>query len=307
MRQNSSKISIIRPPFGSAINTRSYSSGTYRYGFNGKELEKESFTDAYDFGARIYDGRLGRWLALDPLMRKYNNISPYNFVNNGVINLKDPDGQRIDIAYTEKDKNGNEIDKSVVYNNGKYYQENRKGKLKEIKGKKLDAIKNNETVKNIVKDIESLRNLGGVSKERLEILENSTQVHTIHFSKNNVTIEQNQADMLAQKPTGSDVNYTMKDESQTREKRPSFIALGYELLGHAFQMDQGIVQNEYFKSQGVGKYEGKECPILYSEVAALAFDNQIRTLYNTTVTKDDDKLKMRDSHQNCSVTPKMYE
>ena len=41
----------------------------YRFGFNGKEKVDEVYGDAnaYDFGARIYDPRLGRWLSSDKM------------------------------------------------------------------------------------------------------------------------------------------------------------------------------------------------------------------------------------------------
>ena len=51
----------------------------YRYSFNGKESDNEwsSVTgSSLDFGARIYDSRLGRWLACDPLAIKYSFLSP---------------------------------------------------------------------------------------------------------------------------------------------------------------------------------------------------------------------------------------
>lgn len=76
----------------------SYSSDTsnkYRLGFNGMEKKNESFSDAYDFGARIYDGRLGRWLALDPLMMKYPSMSPYNGMGNNPIFFVDINGRDI--------------------------------------------------------------------------------------------------------------------------------------------------------------------------------------------------------------------
>jgi RHS repeat-associated protein len=67
----------------------------YRYGFNGKEKDSETANDNYDFGARIYDGRLGRWLSLDPLMKKYVSFSSYCFSINRPLYFKDPDGQDI--------------------------------------------------------------------------------------------------------------------------------------------------------------------------------------------------------------------
>jgi RHS repeat-associated protein len=67
----------------------------YRFGFNGMEKDDEmkGSGNSYDFGARIYDSRLGRWLSLDPQMAKYSYLSPYNFVSNSPISMVDPDGR----------------------------------------------------------------------------------------------------------------------------------------------------------------------------------------------------------------------
>jgi len=69
----------------------------YRFGFNGKEKDDETYGDgnAYDFGARIYDARLGRWLSVDPLESKYPDLGPYIFVGNSPIMFIDPDGKVI--------------------------------------------------------------------------------------------------------------------------------------------------------------------------------------------------------------------
>jgi RHS repeat-associated protein len=71
--------------------------GSYRFGFNGmyKDNELKGIGNSYDFGARIYDSRIGRWLSLDPLAAKYPDLSPYAFVANNPIRLIDPDGRDI--------------------------------------------------------------------------------------------------------------------------------------------------------------------------------------------------------------------
>ncbi|OYU94567.1 MAG: hypothetical protein CFE21_14920 [Bacteroidetes bacterium B1(2017)] len=71
-----------------------------RFHFNGKESDNEinGTGNDYDFGARIYDARLGRWLSLDPSQAKYPNLSPYNSYENNPIYFKDPDGN--DAVYT---------------------------------------------------------------------------------------------------------------------------------------------------------------------------------------------------------------
>ncbi|MCC5944071.1 MAG: hypothetical protein JJT94_04000, partial [Bernardetiaceae bacterium] len=58
-------------PFGMAIHSRSWQSEGYRFGFNGMENDKDLNDGAIDFGARIYDSRIGRWLSVDPLTNVY--------------------------------------------------------------------------------------------------------------------------------------------------------------------------------------------------------------------------------------------
>jgi RHS repeat-associated protein len=71
----------------------------YRYGFNSKEKSEEVAADNYDFGARIYDGRIGRWLSTDPVDKSY--ITPFNFSRNNPTNFLDPDGEdEIHFYYT---------------------------------------------------------------------------------------------------------------------------------------------------------------------------------------------------------------
>ena len=69
--------------------------GVYRYGFNGKENDNEvkGEGNSYDFGERIYDLRIGRWLSVDPLTSKFPNETPYSFAACNPIRLIDADGQ----------------------------------------------------------------------------------------------------------------------------------------------------------------------------------------------------------------------
>ena len=69
----------------------------YRFGFNGVEKDNElkGVGNSLDFGARMYDSRVARWLSLDPLAQKYPGISPYTFVADNPIWFIDPDGKKI--------------------------------------------------------------------------------------------------------------------------------------------------------------------------------------------------------------------
>ena len=66
----------------------------YRYGFNGKENDNEVKGEGnqQDYGMRIYDPRLGRFLSVDPLARKYSGLSPYAFAMNRPVDGIDIDG-----------------------------------------------------------------------------------------------------------------------------------------------------------------------------------------------------------------------
>ncbi len=83
-------------PFGSLLPGRKYSQANtkYRYGFNGKELDKEtSSTTTYDYGFRIYNPALGRFLSVDPLTKGYPWYTPYQFAGNKPIAFIDLDGK----------------------------------------------------------------------------------------------------------------------------------------------------------------------------------------------------------------------
>jgi RHS repeat-associated protein len=78
----------------------------YRFAFNGKERDNETYGEgnAYDFGARIYDSRIGRWLAVDPFTRKQPYASPYKSMSNNPILFIDPDGRTEYETITLKDE-----------------------------------------------------------------------------------------------------------------------------------------------------------------------------------------------------------
>ena len=83
--------------FGMELPGRSYNSSNYRYGFQGKEKDDElkGSGNSYDFGARLYDPRVGRWLSTDPLADKYPSESSYEAMGNNPIVFVDPDGKSI--------------------------------------------------------------------------------------------------------------------------------------------------------------------------------------------------------------------
>lgn len=79
-------------PFGLEMAGRSASDTTaYRYGFNGKEKDTD-FANHYDYGFRIYNPRIAKFLSVDPLTMEYPWYTPYQFAGNKPIRFIDLDG-----------------------------------------------------------------------------------------------------------------------------------------------------------------------------------------------------------------------
>ena len=75
----------------------STASGGYRFGYNGKEKDDngELGLTNYDYGFRIYNPAIGRFLSLDPLAREFPWWSPYHFAGNTPIKAVDLDGLEV--------------------------------------------------------------------------------------------------------------------------------------------------------------------------------------------------------------------
>ena len=67
--------------------------GTQPYKYNGKELDRMHGLDWYDYGARHYDAVLGRWMCVDPLAEKYDNVGSYIYCKNNPIAFMDMNGK----------------------------------------------------------------------------------------------------------------------------------------------------------------------------------------------------------------------
>jgi RHS repeat-associated protein len=81
----------------------------YRYGFNGKEKSAEIANDDYDYGTRIYNARIARWLSIDPLQKKYPAISPFAFSLNSPNFYYDADGRDVGVSIAGNPQGGGTI------------------------------------------------------------------------------------------------------------------------------------------------------------------------------------------------------
>ena len=84
-------------PFGGryAVSGGNVDAGS-RWKYNGKEDQVTGGLGWLDYGARMYDWELGRWLCGDPLQEKYFSVSPYSYCYNNSLSHVDIDGMWID-------------------------------------------------------------------------------------------------------------------------------------------------------------------------------------------------------------------
>ena len=81
--------------FGLEMTGRTFQASSYRYGFNGKENDRSSWSSTQlvqDYGNRLYNPVTGKFLSVDPIHDEYPELTPYQFASNSPMLNVDLDG-----------------------------------------------------------------------------------------------------------------------------------------------------------------------------------------------------------------------
>ncbi len=112
-------------PFGMILPGRSANPDGYRFGFNGQEKDDEvtGVTGSHlAFEYRIYDSRIGRFLSVDPLMKSFPMLTPYQYASNTPIYAIDIEGLEAhpSEAMTQS-SNGNKVKPEITDEGGIFH------------------------------------------------------------------------------------------------------------------------------------------------------------------------------------------
>ncbi len=250
-------------------------SGGYRYGFNGKEEDDEvkGNGNQQDYGMRIYDPRVGKFLSVDPLTNDYPWYSPYQFAGNKPIWAIDLDGaeeyysnQGVYLGHG-KDKQNNQLRLATRFEQLKDKNGNLiKDRFVIFESKEIKIIYPGENLKRLYNDA---KNAGGSNgKERGGFLVLNVNNATLSFVR-------------------------FKQETQNSENRtyedPTTTFKGVTLLNNT--SDYIIVLANIHTHQQENNYIGKTGIPLGSSKPVKITDDLIFNEQYSTPTSDGNKVK----------------
>ncbi|MCP9610510.1 M91 family zinc metallopeptidase [Coprobacter tertius] len=213
-----------------------------------------------DFGARLYDQSIGRWMCPDPLAEKYYSVSPYVYCMNNPMSCFDMRGDSITtvIQIREEDENGNVRIRHEKY----YYGKDSSGKYGFIGSDGKIYSGDNSFIAKLTKAIKNMSK-GPVGSALVQELTESTKTVNIGKGEDNGVNEK--GDQITWNPESEEGGI----DSKGNDKRPSYIGLGHE-MAHIQDTWNGTIDKGIWTVTNDGEV------IYNSEKYAVSVENKIR-------------------------------
>ena len=208
-------------PFGKRIADNTLpTTPTNRWRFSGKEMQTIGGVGLIDFGARLYDNYLGRWITQDPVSYKYFEVTPYGYCNNSPIIFLDINGAEFTESSEEFIKRiKDRIERMISACDNK---------IARIKSK---SSSENESQKKRISKLETKKEQLQGAQTEIAVLEKSNQVYDISFNdSHNTTSEVNS--LTRYNVDNNQVEIVLGDNSMSM--------LAHELV-HAYQFEIGEI------------------------------------------------------------------
>ncbi len=164
----------------------------YSYGFQGQEMDNEikGVGNSLNYKYRMHDPRLGRFFAVDPLTKKYPELTPYQFSSNNPIGMIEIEGLE-GIKHTEYDDNGkvirhvvelniavvtvDEIDKDFKRS---YIEKHGRKAWRKLKNKRIESYYKSEDIEEIKSILtEGYSNQKNSKGERVDFVFHISELH----------------------------------------------------------------------------------------------------------------------------------
>ena len=278
-------------PYGMPYADNYFSVQPYKYG--GKELDRTNGLDMYDFGARLYDMIVPRFITIDPMAEKYPSISPYAYCAGNPIRYVDPTGMIVQMfgSATEEERNrvladlqklSNHKLSFVQQDNGNWHltedSNTRVGENNFSNGTTLisDAI-NNEHTASIV-----IEHTGGF------VAEDANPIAATNGEGSDVYIFYS----VQQSPKIG----VSKDGGISYEERPSYIGLAHEMI-HGVRSMNGIAVTGLVPFSIYDKTGGKLTqPTFKEELETIGIGGKSKYIINENLIRLEHELDTRIMH-----------